>query len=325
MNKQSVLTLGESMVRLALPEHGRFAADTPLSVGIGGAESNVAIAVTRLGVVSTWISRLGDDDFGSMIVRELLGQGVGVIAARDPVAPTGLLVKEHRQGRPSRVRYYRAGSAASRLSLADLDEGAIRKAGVLHITGITPALGAGPTAVIHRAIDVAREAGTLVSFDLNYRSSLWSPEQARPVLAAIVAKVDVVFAGLEEANLVVTGQVVEPVGGPWVGGRQVAAQLSGLGPDHVVIKLGEHGALTRQAGGYTEVPAFPVAVVDSVGAGDAFVGGYLGSLVTGQDTRSCLEMGARLGALVCGVSGDWEGLLDWEGPDTVWSGKDVAR
>ena len=325
MSRQSVLALGESMVRLSLPEHGRFAADTPLSIGIGGAESNVAIAVTRLGVTSTWMSRLGDDDFGSMIVRELLGQGIRVIAGRDPVAPTGLLVKEHRQGRPSRVRYYRAGSAASRMSPADLDEEAIREAGVLRVTGITPALGPGPTEVIHRAIDVARGARTKVSFDVNYRSTLWSPEQARPVLAAIVSKVDIVFAGLEEANLVVSGQVVEPPGGPWAGGREVAARLCELGPEHVVIKLGEHGALSYQAGAYTEVPAFPVTVVDSVGAGDAFVGGYLGSLVTGQDTRSCLKMGARLGALVCSAPGDWEGLLDWEGPDTIWGGSDVAR
>lgn len=325
VSRRSVLTLGETMVRLALPEHGRFAADTPLSVGIGGAESNVAIAVTRLGVASTWMSRLGDDDFGSMVVRELLGQGVRVIASRDPVAPTGLLVKEHRQGRPSRVRYYRAGSAASRLSLADIDEEAIREAGVLHVTGITPALGPGPTEVVHRAIEVARDAGTLVSFDLNYRSSLWSPEQARPVLAAIVPLVDIVFGGLAEANLVVSGQVVEPPGEPSAAGRVVAAQLGDLGPDHVVVKLGEHGALASRAGAYAEVTAFPVTVVDPVGAGDAFVGGYLGSLVNGQDTLGCLAMGARLGALVCGVPGDWEGLLDWAGPDTVWDGRDVAR
>jgi 2-dehydro-3-deoxygluconokinase len=325
MIRQSVVTLGETMVRLALPEHGRFAADTPLTIGIGGAESNVAIAVTRVGIASTWMSRLGTDDFGSMIVRELLGQGVRVVAPRDPAAPTGLLVKEHRQGRPSQVRYYRAGSAASQLTPSDLDEDAIREAGVLHLTGITPALGPGPTAALHRAIEVARAAGTVVSFDLNYRSSLWPAAQARRVLAAIVPQVDIVFAGLDEANLLISGEVVEPAGGPWLGGREIAAQLAQLGPDHVVVKLGEHGALAHLGGDVTEVPAFPVTVVDSVGAGDAFVGGYLGSLVAGEDSKACLEMGARLGALVCGAAGDWEGLLDWEGPDTTWGGKDVLR
>jgi 2-dehydro-3-deoxygluconokinase len=325
MSRQSVVALGETMVRLALPEHGRFGANTALSVGIGGAESNVAIAVSRLGITSTWMSRLGDDDFGSMIVRELLSQGVRVIAQRDSAAPTGLLVKEHRQGRPSQVRYYRAGSAASRLSADDVDEEAVSEAGVLHVTGITPALGLGPGAAMTRAIEVARSAGTLVSFDVNYRSTLWSPEQARPALTQILPGVDVLFAGLDEAALIVSGQAVTPAGDPWTAGRDAASQLAKHGPRHVVIKLGEHGALSLRNGVFEEVAAYPVDVVDPVGAGDAFVGGYLASLVAGNDARGCLEMGARLGAMVCGVPGDWEGLLDWEGAKTLSGAADVIR
>ena len=84
--RPSVVTLGETMVRLALPEHGRPGAGTPLSLGIGGAESNVAIAVARLGVASTWIGHVGDDDFGSMVIREILGEGVRVIARREAAA-----------------------------------------------------------------------------------------------------------------------------------------------------------------------------------------------------------------------------------------------
>ncbi len=325
MTGPSVVTLGETMVCLALPEHGRSGGAVPLAIGIGGAESNVAIAVARLGVRSTWMSRVGADDFGSMVVREILGQDVRVIAHRDPGAPTGLLVKEHRQGRPSKVRYYRAGSAASRLSPADLDEAAIDEAGVLHLTGITPALGSQPAAAVDRAILVAREAETLVSFDVNYRSSLWSPSKAAPVLSRLAAGVDVVFAGLDEAQLLIGGESVAPTGDPWAAGREAATALSGLGPGHVVIKLGEHGALSLREGVIEEVRAFPVTVVDPVGAGDAFVGGYLGSLVSGQDSRACLSMGARLGALVCGARGDWEGLLDWSGHDVLPVGQDVIR
>jgi 2-dehydro-3-deoxygluconokinase len=325
MLRRSVVTFGETMVRMALPEHGRLGAGTPLSLGIGGAESNVAIAVARLGVTSTWMGHVGDDDFGSMVIREILGQGVRVIAHRDPAAPTGLLVKEHRGGRPWRVRYYRSGSAASRLSAADLDETAIAEAGVLHLTGITPALGAGPRAAVDRAVDVARAAGTLVSFDVNYRASLWSPDQARTALAAVVPKVDVLFAGFDEAALLVHGEPREPDGDPWAGARDLAVRLAALGPAHVVIKLGEHGALSLRDGVFAQVPAFPVDVVDTVGAGDAFVGGYLGALVTGQDVKGCLETGARLGALVCGAQGDWEGLLDWEGDRQVRGSADVVR
>ena len=106
--RPSVVALGETMVRLALPEHGRIGAGTPLSLWVGGAESNVAIAVARLGVRSTWMGHVGDDDFGSMVIREILGEGVRVIARRDPAAPTGLLVKEHRHGRLPGVRSLRS-------------------------------------------------------------------------------------------------------------------------------------------------------------------------------------------------------------------------
>jgi 2-dehydro-3-deoxygluconokinase len=323
--RPSVVTLGETMVRLALPEHGRPGAGTPLSLGIGGAESNVAIAVARLGVASTWIGHVGDDDFGSMVIREILGEGVRVIARRDPTAPTGLLVKEHRRGRPTAVRYYRSGSAASRLTPDDLDEGAIAEAGVLHLTGITPALGNGPTAAVQRAIAVARAARAVVSFDVNYRASLWSPDAAREALAAIIPQVDVLFAGPAEAALIVHGDPREPDGDAFAAGRDLAARLAALGPAHVVVKLGEHGALALRDGTVEEVPAYPVDVLDTVGAGDAFVGGYLAALVTGQPTKGCLETGARFGALVCGARGDWEGLLDWEGQDPAGPSTDVVR
>lgn len=311
--RPSVLTFGETMVRLSLPDHAHPNLGSP-ALGIGGAESNVAIAAARLGVHSTWLSVLGDDDFGALVERELRGQGVRVLAHRDPLAPTGLLVKEHRHGRPSRVRYYRAGSAASRMTPDILDTAAvaaIRAAGVLHLTGITPALGAGPAAAAHRSVDIAAEAGTLVSFDVNYRSTLWSVEQARPALVDLARRADVLFAGLEEAALLL-GEPA-PDGDPWVAARRLAVRVAALGPPHVVLKLGAHGAMSLRDGAIDEVPAYPVRAVDTVGAGDAFVGAFLAVLVTGQDAKACLDAGARLGALVCAAPGDWEGALDWPG------------
>lgn len=323
--RDSVLTLGETMALLSLPEHGRIGAGTPLSIGIGGAESNVAIAVARLGVGSTWVGRIGDDDFGSMIVRQLLGEGVQVIARRDPRARTGLMVKEHRRGQPSRVRYYRVGSAGSRFSISDLDEQAVAAAGILHVSGITPALGDEPAAAVHRAIDVARSASTLVSFDVNYRSTLWPAERARESLSEIAARADVVFAGFEEAALLLGVNDEQPDEGPWAAARTLAAQLAEITAAQIVLKLGRFGALALQDGTFERMEAFPTEVVDPVGAGDAFVGGYLASLARGRDTRECLETGARLGALVCSVPGDWEGLLDWEGGATFCGAEDVVR
>lgn len=309
----SVLTFGETMVRLSLPGHAHPNLGAP-TLGIGGAESNVAIAAARLGVPSSWLSVLGDDDFGALVERELRGQGVRVLVRRDPMAPTGLLVKEHRHGRPSRVRYYRAGSAASRMTSDIIDEAAaaaIRAAGVVHLTGITPALGAGPAAAAHHAVDIARDAGTLVSFDVNHRASLWSAHQARPALVELARRADVMFAGLEEAALLL-GEPA-PDGDPWAAARRLGERIADLGPRHVVLKLGAHGALSRRDDAIDEVPAYPVRVVDTVGAGDAFVGAYLATLVTGQDAKACLDAGARMGALVCATPGDWEGTLDWPG------------
>ena len=199
----SVVTMGETMALLDAPASGRLGGGSALPVGIGGAESNVAIGLARLGWPARWISRVGDDAFGPLVTREIRAEGVRVIADRDPDAPTGLMVKEHRGGRPWRVRYYRAGSAASRLSPADLDAGPddIAEADVLHLTGITAALGAVTAGRGPRAIEIARAAGTLVSFDVNHRATLWSADEAAPVLAPLAAAADLVFAGPEEAAL----------------------------------------------------------------------------------------------------------------------------
>ena len=178
----AVVTVGETMALLDVPASGRLGAGSALPVGIGGAESNVAIGLARLGVDCSWVSRVGDDALGTFVTRESRAEAVRVTAVRDPDAPTGLMLKEHRNARPSRVRYYRAGSAASRLSAADVDavSDEIGAAVVLHLTGITAALGASPLAAVQRAMEVARAAGTLVSFDVNHRATLWRDETAAP-------------------------------------------------------------------------------------------------------------------------------------------------
>jgi 2-dehydro-3-deoxygluconokinase len=258
----------------------------------------------------TWISRVGDDALGTFVIREIRAEGVRVLAHRDPAAPTGLMLKEHLNGRPWRVRYYRSGSAASRLSATDIDETAaevIAEAGVLHLTGITAALGPAPLSAVERAVTVARAAGTTVSFDVNHRATLWSSETAAPVLARLVAAADVVFAGPDEAALVLgSGPPSVPV--TFDDGEGLARELAKRGPPTVVVKLGALGALALAGDEVHRGPARPVTVVDPVGAGDAFVAGYLSEVVAGGSIPACLRTGNALGAVVCRVPGDWEGL-----------------
>jgi 2-dehydro-3-deoxygluconokinase len=306
-----VVTLGETMALLDAPASGRLGPGAALPLGLGGAESNVAIGLVRLGVESTWVSRVGDDALGTFVVRELRAEGVRVLATRDPLAPTGLMLKEHRGGRPWRVRYYRAGSAASRLSAADIDEpvvaAVIAGADVLHLTGITAALGPGPQAALERAVEVARAAGTMVSFDVNHRATLWSDEEAAPVLARLAASADLVFAGPEEAALVL-GRERPTASAAYDDGQTLARELAKRGPATVVVKLGALGSLAVAGDQVHRAPALRVTVVDPVGAGDAFVAGYLSEVVAGGSVPRCLATGNALGATVCGVPGDWEGL-----------------
>ena len=306
----SVVTLGETMALLDAPASGRLGPGSSLPLGLGGAESNVAIGLARLGVACTWISRVGDDALGTFVTREIQAEGVRVLAHRDPEAPTGLMLKEHRHGRPWRVRYYRRGSAASRLSAADIHDtvsAAIANADVLHLSGITAALGPGPLGAVERAIEVARAAGTLVSFDVNHRSTLWSDAEAARVLTRLVAAADLVFAGPQEATLVLGHGPLD--GPPTVeDGEALARALVKRGPRTVVVKLGALGALAMSGDEVHAAPARPITVVDPVGAGDSFVAGYLSEVVAGGSLPDRLRMGNVLGAAVCEVRGDWEGL-----------------
>lgn len=293
-----LVTLGDVLAVMAARDPGPFALGTPLRLGIAGAESNVAIGVSRLGGAATWIGRVGDDELGGLVLRELQAEGVTTVAVRDP-APTSLLLKERRTSTHSRTRYYRAHTAGARLTADDIPEHVIAGAAVLHITGITPALGEGPAAAVTRAVAIAADAGVTISLDVNFRSLLWSEAEARAILLPLLRRSDLVFAGPHEAALVVPG-----ADGP----EELAKGICDLGPGEAVIKLGADGAYALLDGLSHRQPAIPVRVHDSVGAGDAFAAGYLAELLAGKPPERRLRTAALLGAFAVSTAGDWEGL-----------------
>ncbi|GGL33555.1 sugar kinase [Phycicoccus endophyticus] len=293
-----VVTLGEAMGRLASQGIGPLRHSAALDLGVAGAESNVAIGLARLGVPVQWVGRVGDDEFGRLVVSTLRGEGVEVRAAVDPRARTGLLVRERRTAAVTRVTYYREGSAGSLLAVEDLDEAAIASARLLHVSGITPALGPSARAALDRAVAVARSSGTAVSFDVNFRARLWAPDAAAEVLRPVAAAADVVFAGHAEARLLVGDAVAD---------AELADRLHELGPRHAVVKHGRHGAVSCVDGVARTSAVFEVAEVDPIGAGDAFAAGYLAEWVAGADPATMLDTAARCGALAAAVDGDWEG------------------
>jgi 2-dehydro-3-deoxygluconokinase len=293
----ALLTLGETMVVITGTPTGPLRYATSATIGIAGAESNVAIGVRQLGLDSAWVGRLGEDELGELVLARLRGAGVdasGVV--RDADAPTGLMLKEHRTAALSRVTYYRRGSAGSRLEPDDLDEAAIRSAGVLHVSGVTPALSDCALAAVEAAVDIATDAGTLVSFDVNFRSKLWSADAAAPVLRRLARRADVLFADADEARLVANAD------------DAFAEALAALGPRHAVLKRGADGAQSIVDGAAYDQPAFSVPVADPVGAGDALVAGYLSGVLEALDAGACLLRGCQVAAFAVAVPGDWEGL-----------------
>lgn len=295
-----VYTFGETMGLFRATELGGLETVTDAKIGIGGADSNVAIGLARLGADAHWTGRVGADGLGRRVVRELRAEGVAVHPIVDEDAPTGLMLKEKRTADTTRVTFYRSGSAGSRLNPGDLDERAIAEASILHITGITASLSETAERAVFAAIDVARNAGVTVAFDVNHRKALWRTGDPGLLYRRIAILSDVVFAGEEEARLIVPRSDFRET--------DLAASISDLGPGEVIVKLGERGSAGIVDGATFLRGAFRVRVVDSVGAGDAFVAGYLAARLGAADVEERLELASAAGAFACLGPGDWESL-----------------
>lgn len=281
----AVLCLGETMAQVG-PVDGLPLEDSrELRLAVAGAESTVAQYLADLGHRAAWVSRVGDDPFGRRIVRVVGARGVDVSGVEvDSGARTGVYFKDPGPD-GTRVHYYRAGSAASRMSVADADRVHLRGIRLLHLTGITPALSEGCGALVRTLIARARDSGTFVSFDVNYRPALWtSARQAADVLRELARLADLVLVGRDEAEVL------------W-GTSDADAVRRHLRPGRastLVVKDGGVGATEFGPDGTHFVAAPVVDVVEAVGAGDAFAAGYLSGLLNGAGPRERLALGHRL-------------------------------
>ncbi|MEU6825424.1 sugar kinase [Streptomyces atriruber] len=292
-----VLTFGEAMVALRGDQPIRTGG--ALRMSTAGAEANVAIGLARLGHRVRWVGCTGADEFGSLVLRTLRAECVDVSRAATADGPTGLVVFEPRIADLTRVSYYRANSAGSRLGPRHLGPALSDGARVIHTTGITAALGPEPLQAVREAVAAAAD-GTTVCLDVNYRSKLWSREAAAAALRPLMPYVDILVASDDELALAAP-----------VGARSEARQVEALlecGVREVVIKRGAHGAEVFDASGRTARPAVPVTVKDTVGAGDAFVAGYLSGFLDGGPVSSRLDRAVTTGAFAVASVGDWEGL-----------------
>ncbi|CAL9555499.1 sugar kinase [Streptomyces sp. enrichment culture] len=292
-----VVALGESMVTFLPSVPGRLADVPSFERAIGGAESNVACVLAAAGHSVRWAGRVGADGFGDHLVEAIGAYGVDVSAVRrDPARPTGVYFRTagDRATDAHEVAYYRAGSAASAMSVDTMDLDAVRSGRVLHLSGITPALSAGCLGLT-RELTARRPGRPLVSFDVNHRPGLWRDAghgHGPEVLLELARGADLVFVGDDEAR------------DAWGLDGPEAVRAALPEPEVLVVKQGATGATAFHGDLVTSVPALHVGVVAAVGAGDAFAAGFLSATLREKPVRERLRHGHLWAAAALTVPGD---------------------
>jgi dehydrogluconokinase len=298
-----VALFGEAMMLLVADRPGPLENAQSFHKRTAGAETNVAIGLSRLGLKVGWASRLGTDSMGRSLIATMRGEGIDcshVIC--DATQRTGFQFKGRvTDGSDPPVEYHRKGSAASQMGPADVDEAWLRSARHLHATGVFAAISDTSLQASLKTLDVMRAAGRTISFDTNLRPTLWSStETMRHWVNELASRADWVLPGIEE-GLLLTGHT-QP--------EDVARFYRERGAKLVVVKLGAEGAYyDSDVAGTGRVDGFPVKeVIDTVGAGDGFAAGVVSALLEGKGVPDAVRRGAWIGARAVQVLGDTEGL-----------------
>ncbi|WP_077214962.1 sugar kinase [Bacillus dakarensis] len=310
-----IITIGDALVAFEPAQNGPLRFVNSFDRKVGGAELNVAIGCSRLGLQSGWISRLGKDEFGRYIYNFARGEGIDVSEVQLVEGhPTSIYFKEKLNGDSINSYYYRHSSPTITFKNDEMNEEYIRQAKILHITGVFPAIAESNASIILQLVKLAKKHQVLVTLDPNIRLKLWSAEKARETLHSFLPYVDVLITGEEEAEILFGTSDPD----------EVKLALQQLGIDHFVLKQGERGAMGFRKEESVYAPVMDgIQVVDVVGAGDAFASGYLYSLIQNWPLEESLSFANGVAAHVIGVAGDNEGLPYKEDMD-IFLGKKKA-
>lgn len=294
-----LITLGETMVCFSPSGNETLQYGNLFEKRIAGAESNVAIAMVRLGHSAGWISKLGNDSFGRYIRNTIRGEGVDISQVSMSTAyPTGLMFKQTIDSGDPQVTYYRHNSAASHLLPTDFSADYFNDCKVFHTTGINAALNSECFSAMKQAISTAREKNCLISFDPNIRLKLCSPDQIREPLLEILSQTDIALLGSDEAALIFQTNNTD----------EILSALFELGVTYVGLKLSDKGSIAATRNQRFFSPSFPVKKIDSIGAGDAFNTGFLAGILDAMPLEKCIEYGNAMGAIAVTSKGDYESL-----------------
>lgn len=300
-----IVGLGEAMVLFQPPPGQHLDSTGIVELHVAGAELNVCTVAARLGARTGFCSRVGRDPLGERVLAAARAAGVDTtMVAVDPRYPTGVFIKDARPDGQRRVYYYRRGSAAAHLDTADAERLLAVRPRMAVISGVTPALGPGPRAAVGALLRGARAAGTAVALDPNLRPALGPVDEQAAHLRTLLAQVDVLLLGTDEAGPVLG--VADPDDPD-----EVFAAAAAAGVPETVLKAGAGGCFHRGVDGRAvHLPSAATVVVDPVGAGDAFAGGYLVGRLRGASPAGAARLGSALAAAVVAAPGDTAGLPD---------------
>lgn len=263
-----------------------------------GAEVNVAVTLSRLGLKAQYFSRFGNDQLGSVMLADIEAEGVDVSLAKRVDSFTAAMVRNPGKSAPVEISYLRKGSAASTIQPSDILDSYISSTRWLHATGITCAISDSGAKTVKHALEKASQLKIKSSFDLNIRRKLWSEEQARKVLEPLAHDVELLIGGEDEYQ-VVFGQA-DP--------KEILLEANKRGCKIAVMTKGDQKMRFSIDGKYEEITPPKVVAIDPVGSGDAFTGGVISGLLSGMSAKGALEQGSICGALVASMFGDWTGI-----------------
>lgn len=278
-----------------LPAHGTLSLVERMELHPGGCAANTGLALAKLGVDTAILGKVGQDGFGDFLLRRFTECGIDTRGlARDAsCATSATMVLVHSDGERSFLHYFGANAA---YSLDDVDFSCVLASKIVHLAGalVMPSLDGAPAAELLRR---ARDGGAITALDTVWDATGRWMERLAPALPYV----DYMLPNLEEARMLAGGRE-DPA--------DIASYLLDLGPRVVALKMGAQGAYVRtRDGDELRVPAYEVAAVDALGAGDAWVAGFLAGLNAGWDLLHCAELGNAVGACCVQALGATTGVL----------------
>jgi 2-dehydro-3-deoxygluconokinase len=311
-----VVCFGEPLLRLSPPGARLTVQTDTLDLAVGGAEANVAAALASLGRPVRFVGLVPDNPLGRKARSALAAAGVDVSHLRSTPGRMGLYFLEAGAGaRPSSIVYDRADSAFAKALPADIDLlSPLEGARVLHISGITPALGPGGCALACAAAGAARDAGVPICFDGNYRAQLWESWDSDPqrILSELVAQATIFIGNHRDISLLLGKRFSGD--GPDRRREAAEAAFAAFPKLEIIASTARHlvtsahhrlsARVDLRSGAHQTDEIDVTDIVDRIGTGDAFAAGVLDRWLDGGDARVMAETGLALAALKHSIAGD---------------------